>query len=396
MHQDKDHSLIQFFLDLLESFFVFKKFIIGSVLIVVSICVVLVQWVIPPKYDANATLIPSSNGNSGSLQKAMGKLGGNIMSEMMGFSLGDIDDKDLFQSIYNSKVFGEKVIQAMNLREHFKMDEDAFFMDVMKEYRKNSLFSISDQDAIELRYRSEDTLLALNTVKYTIQLLDSSYNALKQTGIDKKLSYIRNRLIDMDSLERHSQEALAQYQKKHGIYDVEAQLESSISAIADLEMKKSIIEIEASYELAQQGKETHKYQKLKDQIRHFSKRINHMQNKANPNSVLLAVKGDALKLIEYQRLMREVKVNSGVYAFLRQRAEQLELDQQTGISHLNIIDAPWVADKKATPSKRGIVMVGFGLSYVISQSIAFFLFVYRREDDTHPYKAQLQKIFKKA
>lgn len=392
----KDRSLIQFLLDLLESFMIFKKWILSCVFIASLGAIVTVQWVLEPEYDAYTVLTPSAASSSGSIQKALGKFGGDMMGDLMGFSMGDLDDKEFFESIYLSKSFSEQVIQENSLREHYQMDETDFFIDVLKEYRAMAAFSISDQDAIELRYRSKDRALALRVIEYTVHLLDSTYNDIKQKGIQKKLKYIKTRLNQIDSTLLDQQVKLAEFQKRTGIYDVEEQILKSIEVLADLEAKKLIYDIDLKYEMDQRGKDSYKANQLKTQIKQFQSKIRALQNNTNPSSVILALKGDSKNLIDYERLMREIKVSSGVYAFLRKQAEQLEVDQQTNVAHLNVIDAPWVADKKSKPSKRGIVIVSFGLSAVLSQSLAFFLFVYRREDESNPYKAQIRRIFQKA
>lgn len=393
MNNSQDNSLIQFALDNIESFAQNMKKILMVTFVVTIGCVILVQWVLDPEYDAHAVVIPSAQSNSNQLSQAMGALGSDMIGDLMGFSMADVDDKDLFLSIYSSKSFAEKVISKHKLREFYKMKEDAFFMDVLKEYRRNSAFSISDEDAIELLFRSTDPQLALSAVEYTLHLLDSTYNAIKQNGIRKKLSYINARLVTVDSIEKVSHQELANFQKVHGIYDVDEQLAASIESISKLEMQKSVLEIEKSFEFKNHGKESFKYKQLVKQIREYRAKIHSIQKVSDPNSILVAPAGDAILIIEFNRLLRESKVNSGIYQLLRQQAEQLELDLQTNLAHLNIVDPPWVADKKSKPSKRGIVSVGFAVSLLLTHFVWFMIFLYRRESDEHPYKAQILRIF---
>ena len=394
MNHDKDQSLFQFLLDLLESFMIYKKIILSVVFVMTFISIIIVQFVLKSQYDAKALVLPSSDNGSSAISKAMGKASGDMLGDLMGFSLGDVDEKDMFRSIYNSKKYQEKIILHFNLREHYDIDKDGFFMDVLKEFNNYAHFSISDEDAIELRYRSTDPALALEVIKYMLTQLDSSYNDLKMKGIKRKLQYIDNRLDEVDSLGTINKKKLIIFQQKHGIFDLEEQLTKSIETLSDFESKMQMILIEANFEKAINGANSPQYKKMIEKKKQYQIKINALQTKSNSNSVLLTLKGDPQIILDYETRIRESKVADGVYKFLRQRSEQLRVDQYTAISNLSIIDEPWVADKKSKPSKRDVVIITFSTSFVLSLSFAFLALIYKREDDNHPYMKQLNRIFK--
>jgi len=320
---------------------------------------------------------PTTQTSSGALNAMLGD-GGSALANMMGVGSFSNEESNILLTIINSRELGVHVIEKFHLREHYKF-KSKFDADLLKTFRKNVGVEINNEDMFILSVEDKDYQLAAQMNAYMLTWTDSIYNLTKEKQARLTGDFYRNRLfvvqVRMDSLAR----ALTEFQKKNRFYEPTVQLETSLSILGEMESRRSSMQLEVDAESALHGDNTSKYKQLNDRLAIIS---NQMRSK-NDGSLGLGLPSGMGKFAELSRqfydLDRELKVQSALYKYLRQRVEELELEEARNIKNLIILEEPWANNKRVSPPRMMITALIFLLSISFATALCTFLAFVDRE-----------------
>jgi uncharacterized protein involved in exopolysaccharide biosynthesis len=91
------------------------------------------------------------------------------------------------------------------------------------------------------------------------------------------------------------------------------------------------------------------------------------------------VTGSPQLLLEQQRLIREVEINSTVFIELKKQLELAKIDEINTMPIINILDAARQTSIKESPKRRTIIITMFLISIIMSSGYIIFTQIYRNQ-----------------
>jgi uncharacterized protein involved in exopolysaccharide biosynthesis len=341
-----------------------KKFLTLWVLIPAVLVVILTdKHIWKPTFASDALIMPPTSSQvSGGLTALLGGET-SMLSGLLGTDLFSNNELNIVWSLINTKNLHDKAIEKFNLKEHYEFDSD-FYADILKEFRSNLVFDLNDENMIEIRFEDKKPQMAYDILSFLIANVDSMYAELKVDEASFTQKFFEARLKETDEKLKKIQKEFGEFQVSNNMYNPEIQLEATVTALADLESKRDILGIERDFESRTRSDKSPLYQTLSQKLTSMNSAIHNLQSNKRDNSVLLSLKRIPPMATEYFEFERELKIESAIYKYLRQRYEELNLETVKKGRNLVIIQEPWVNDKKVAPPRMAVCALVLFLAMV--------------------------------
>lgn len=370
--KDREPGIFELFLRLVLDVLQRKFLFLFIVIVPTLVSVIVVLWVIPPKYATKAVVgISGKSGNiSNALSGIMGGAGGGLMGNLIGNDFFSQQESDLFYTILNTKSLHEKVIQEYNLAEHYEHN-GAFYADLLKSFRQNLEIELNDEDVFELRFEDEDYTLPPKVLNFLITHADSTFSALKNKKTRESRDFFEERL----SLIRHQLDSIqtefAAFQKENKLYAVEEQMEQTLGLLGNLKLQEEQLKVEMAYEGKVHGKNTRLYENILKKRNSLASRMASLKNSRGDGVIFPLSKNE--KAFEFASYEREYKITVALYGYVRQRYEELLLEESKDESPIIVLQEPWENNKKTSPPRTAIVILVFCFSIAFGVFVCAFL-----------------------
>ncbi len=243
------------------------------------------------------------------------------------------------------------------------MKANYFEADLLKEFRSNFAINDPEDGILTLTFKSKDPVFSKNVVNYIVQYLDSLYLNTRKEENRHMMSYLEERLNTIDDSLQVASAALAAHQNKFGIFEPEVQIEKTIEALATLENEKISTQMRLELEKNRQGAGSPVVTQLKQVLRSYQKKINHITNNHNPSSVMIHLKGSQNELLKYKNLYRELRIQELIYKTLRTTYEEVKIEVLKNIPTMIVLQEAWVNHKKISPPRTPIAAAGMMLGF---------------------------------
>lgn len=324
------------------------------VLLPTIVAFVLVMWVIKPVYAATAIVTPPASSQS-PMSGLSSMLGGSSgMGSLLGLSTND-EDANAVWTILNSWELHNQVIETFDLANHYKFDGN-FHADLLKKFRKNFGIDMNKEDMFAISVEDEDYRLAAQMVSFILEKADSAFNAFKTSQARQSRIYFQSRLdsclFRMDSL----MASFVEFQVKNNFYDPEIQMESTLKYLSALQAKREEVSMEMSYEKADRGADSKRYDELNKRYKGVNSALNSTLSGKHGDVGMVALKKSPELGAEYMRRESEIRVQEAMYKLLRQQSEQMRMEEAKMLTNLHVLEPPWENDKKVYPL-RGVTLV---------------------------------------
>ena len=381
---DKKISIIDIALVLLER----KRFLIISLLIV-SVATVTGTFFLKKHYTAYANLLPSKSSSfSNPLSAIMGDL--PITSLMKSFNfLSDGTDNDQLITILESRRMAELVIDKFDLAKRYKFTKKKkyYIEDVITAYHTNLEVFETDLKNITISFTDTSPAFSANVVNFMISQLDSINYELSRTMARNTRQFFEERLKvvkkDMDSA--HAR--LADYQEKNKFLDLEEQVLSSIQALSIVEAQILNTDINAELIKNRYGSSSYEAQELMRNRKALQQKMKEYLDSGSGELIIPLNKTPRLA-IEYTYLLRDVKVQEMLHAFLLQNYEQAKLTEANNTPTITVLEYAKIPQKKSRPKRTILCLLIFSVSFIL---LSLFVMLMKwveiqKETDTPTYK----------
>jgi uncharacterized protein involved in exopolysaccharide biosynthesis len=348
-------SLLDLILILLER----KWFLLIGTLACSIATLLIVLFVLTSYYTASVVVLPSQQKSGLPFGSLLGDIPMGGLMKSLDF-LGQ-DNNNRFMSILQSRRLAEKAIAEFDLegRYGFRKKKKYYFENVLKEYHKRVGAEEDDNSNIKITVEDSTPEMAARIADYLADQLDSiSYQLSQQSArgsrifFEDRLKLIRH---DLDSAHR----ALADFQTAHNFIDLDAQVKSSIEAMAGVEAEVISNDLEKEM-LASNFGSNERMAEVKRKKEVLSRRLaDYMSN--GTGSLVLPLKKAPELSIQYANLYRDVKMQEGIYAFVLQLYEQAKFREANNSPVVTILEKARVPQKRSSP-KRMVLCIVFSLA----------------------------------
>ncbi|MEX0721068.1 MAG: hypothetical protein WD059_10400 [Balneolaceae bacterium] len=329
------------------------KFLLATYL-TVGIVTVTILMLIPKHYKSEATIVI--------MEESTSSLTG-VLSEFssLGLGFGTGGQIETYIGYLHTKKMYDRLIEEFNLFEEYEATyrEDVYeiiFANLGATDNENKTFSIS------YTYE-EDPEKAAEIVSFLYKELDKIALEVDKAQASNFRTYVENYYQDVRSSLRKNEDSLSRFQARTGLFDLETQVEVTISSLAELEKRKIGLEIEQNY-MDQAFQSSSRSREIDNQVSAISNKINSL--KKNQSLTLLALDEVPIEGVNFLRLQRDILVGEKVAEFLRLQYEQALLDEQKINSNLYLVDPPKVAQKKFKPQRTKILFIAMFFTITLS------------------------------
>lgn len=355
-----------------------KKYI-AIVMLSVVVFSILLTFVIPSRYCADASIVPpESNTSSGGLSSYLQALSGNISlgglaSDNKSVILTEyLQSREIAKFIYDSLDFkNNKFFKDLLLTESYELITES----ITSKANRSGLVLIESEFSTGFFPSAADKQLAAkmsaDIANYAIKGLDHLTRTKSVSKARKKRMYIEKILIDkkkiLDSIDLRLQE----FQRANKVMAIDEQAKAIIESSANLGAEL----LKAEHELAMRKLDLQPSSKevkaMEESVAKLRSQYLQIQNGgilgSSDYSIPLHKLPDLFK--EYTSIIRDKKILEQVNAYLEAQKYQEAIQEQSDMPVIEPLDRAIVPIKRDSPSKTMAVLLGGFVSFCLSLSL---------------------------
>jgi capsule polysaccharide export protein KpsE/RkpR len=361
------------------------------------VCTVLafgIALLIPNEYTSTAQLMPldpqflASTSMLSPLSGASALLGSSVASGLMnqktpgGTAIG----------ILTSSTVEDDIINRFDLRRvyHKKLYMDARRVlaesSIFNEDKKSGLVSISvsDRDPYRARDMAQAYVEELNKL---VNNLSTSSARRERIFLEERLKSIKN---DLDASSR----TLSQFSSRNATVDPQKQGEATVEAAGKLQGELIAAQGQLSGLKAMYSDDNVRVRQVRAQIDELQSQLRKMSGVGeNANAtdlktdqILPSVRQLPLLGYTYYDLYRQVTIQETLYETLTKQYELAKVQEAKEIPSIKVLDQPGIPEKKSSPHRLLITLLGAFLSAVAGVAWILTKTIWELTEGSHPTK----------
>ena len=299
-----------------------KKSLILTSLIVLILSYTSIYFFIEEKFEATAIIVPTESKGLGGISSIIGSLSNLPLG--LG-SLSKSEDLERFNTIVFSRSSLEEVINKFDLLkdyDHESMEE------TIKYFRKNIYTEITDDNSFLIRVRANSRKKSADVTNYFVDLINRRIIDLNISKAKDDREFLENRYNEVKVELARSEENLARFQERTGVFLVEEQITQSIETYAKLDAELAAKQVELAVANQLYGAKNPQVEPLKLTVNELSEMIRNLKSNKSYNNLLMNIKDMPQNALEYLRHYRDVKIYMAIQEFLVPLYEQSKFEEK--------------------------------------------------------------------
>jgi uncharacterized protein involved in exopolysaccharide biosynthesis len=295
----------------------------------------IVAFVLPPWYQANASLMPPGEDVSfgiGNLLKGIGVPGVKVPSQAT--------PAEVFKAILESRRVSEDIVGRFDLKRRYHRK---YMVDTIKELHRHAHITVDDVGLILVSVEDKDPRRAADMANAYCELLDRFNRESRMTRGGRVRSFIGGRLDSTRKELELAEQALARYEAEHKAVALSAEASSAIEAASRIYATRSSLELRLGVLRSFSLETTDEERQILEQIAQIDRQL-----------MRLPQTGMGLS-----RLLRDVKVGEQVYIMLTAQYEDARITETRDVPTVEVLDAAAPPERKARPRRLQMIAVAF-------------------------------------
>lgn len=374
----------------------------------------LTAFLIPKRYDSTTRLMPP-DGQSGSglaMLAAMAGKSGLGMGSLAGDLLGMRSSGALFVDILRSRTVEDRIVGRFDLR---KVYGDRYWVDA-----RQDLVAYTDvaedrkSQVITLRVTDRDPRRAAQIAQAYVDELDHLVAEVSTSSARRERIFIEDRLRSVkQELDRASQE-FSQFASQNATLDISAQGKAMVEAAGRLqgELIASRSELEGLEQVYTTSNV--RVRSLRARVDELSRQLEKLGGESviagpatadsprrppegdGPATTFPSIRQLPLLGVRWAELYRQTKIEETVYELLTQQYELAKIEEAKEIPTVKILDAADVPEKKSSPHRLTIVVLGMLLGFGAGTLWVLSAGAWEQIDRDDPRKRLGQEVMRRA
>ncbi|HKK60605.1 MAG TPA: Wzz/FepE/Etk N-terminal domain-containing protein [Salinivirga sp.] len=315
--------------------FILKKWkIIFAITAIGAVISIITSFLITPKFQSSVILYPAT---SESLAKSVIR---DDMGSKGALQFGEEEEVEQVLQILNSDELKNKIIKKYNLYEHYEIAEDAQYpkTQLKKEYNSNISVERTKFMSVRIEVLDKDPKMAAKIANAISTFADTLMNDIKLKRAKIALELLKERYEEEQNTIETLEDSLKEI-RKMGINNYESQAEVFNDAYA-----------QALAENRVRGA-----RKIEEKLE------------------ILSEYGGA-----YESMTQKLQLSISRVKFLNKKVEEMEIEANSNVPHVFIVDRAIPSEKKAYPVRWLIVVVSTFGAFVFSILVLLILDTYRK------------------
>jgi uncharacterized protein involved in exopolysaccharide biosynthesis len=334
------------------------------------IAVTLLAFLIPKRYEATTRLMPPDNQSTAPMAMMAAMAGKNSALGMLANDMLSLKSSDsMFMGVLRSDTIQDRIINRFDLRKVYWV---RYMQDARKDLTRNTDISQDRKSGIiTVEVTDRDPKRAAAIAHAYIDELDTMVAQLSTSAARRERIFIEQRLQVVKQNLTSAAQTFSEFASKNSTIDIKAQAQATVEAAATLQgqMIAAQSELEGLEQIYTPNNV--RVKSLQARIAELKRQIEKMNGDSSPPS-LEGAKPDELSPpirqlpllgVRWMDLYRETKVQETVYELLTQQYEMAKIQEAKEIPTVKVLDIAGVPEKKASPPRLVIMIVGSLFSF---------------------------------
>lgn len=371
-----------------------RRFITRTVLFS-TILVAGYSLIMPKTFRSEAVIVPTKDGSSMSMLDAFS---GGLLG--MGLGRGTTEIL-LLKALLESRTLRDNIVRQFNLQEVYQAQNlDEAVLRLAKSItvtlttdntmevsfgHATGYFSFNEGDELVIRIFVRDIAQGI------ILQLDSLNRRTQGVEARNYRIFIEHRRATTEGELAELEDSLARFQTIHHVTVVDQQIQATYQAAAILEAELIKQELELAITAAKLGPDNPIVASLREGLDAAGKAFEHsFGGGGTEKRYMLGYDRDLPDLMkQYLRLVRDIKIQTEIFAFITSKYEESKLREAQDIPTINVLDYPIVPEIRAAPHRSVLVITTGVLMTILAVLLSFVLEAIDRVRLEHPEQFQL-------
>ena len=344
-----------------------RRMLIIKLCIAAGILSIAYSLSLPNIYSATARILPpQKDTGGGGLSALLGQMGG--LAGMAGIS-GIGGSGELFLGILKSRSVADAVIQKLDLKTHFKAEND----DAARAALSGSVKTQLGKDGIiTVTADSKDPKQAAALANAMVDELGKRSVQLNLTKVGGERIFLEQRIEVVKQDLQKAEDDLRIFAEQNKTIKVESQAAATIAGVAKVKAEIASREVELAGLRSYQTEESPQVKALKSSIAKLQSQMHVGEGGGGGGLIPTVGKVPSLGL-EYARRLREVKIQEAIFEQLAKQYEGAKLMEAKDSSSLQVLDEAVVPIQKSKPKRSLIVILSTVTAFFVGVFGAFLL-----------------------
>ncbi len=350
----------------------YRRFIFLN-LLGVCLIVAIISLLLPSWYLATTTILPPGGEalGLGMASSLMGTASGLATSFSLPFMA---TPSDIFAAILKSRTVGEVVVEKENLMEAYKTKS---MERALRELFAHVSVKVTEEGLISLSYEDKDKIRTAKVANRFVEELDRVNRETSASQAKNARVFIEERLVQTQMELTRAEENLKRFKEENKTILLDDQMRAAIEKAADLKAQLVSSEIDLNVLSKTMSSSHPQIRSLRSRINEIKKQLEILQlgnqtENTKGKTVLdvpfTEVPSLSLKLA---RLVREVKIQEGVFELLTQQYEQYKIQETKDTPTIQVLDRAVPPEKRVKP-KRALLVVLSGILSIFASTVFIF------------------------
>tara|TARA_B100000614_G_scaffold262373_1_gene295520 strand:- start:1323 stop:2618 length:1296 start_codon:yes stop_codon:yes gene_type:complete len=326
---------------------------------------------LPNTYTAEGTLLIDS-GQSSPLSQLPSQLSGLVGNIDLG--QGGPNNRELALRLLQSRSVLDAVARDLNLAARYSIEEPVQVQ--AREMLRGKMATEADSatGTIQIQFTDTDPQFAAVAVS---SIMDNLRQRLGELGVDqnrRKLQLLDTKIAEVNQRIDDLEQRTEQFQRDHGIMSADSLAQERAQLMGELRSKLVLTQLELDYssEFAMPG--SPEIRRLQAQRDSYAQLLQQMQSGQNrPESLGPSQQDLPALMFAFERLQRELDVQTAIYRSLVQEREVTRLSVDSESPVFQVLEAPEVPQKRSGPSRSMISVIATITAFFLSVFLAFVL-----------------------
>ena len=297
-----------------------------------------------------------------------------IFAGLAGGTSSNSQSADLAMALLEGKTLVDQLAEEFNFIEKYKLE--IFPVSTAREIIIQAMKSEFEPSTgiLTISYEDIDPKFATSILNRALDLLEERFKDLTMERVISKREFLSDRLLEVEQDLKAAQDRLIDFQRKHGIVNIEYQAEKQIEETAAL--NSQIVSLEMELQSLRQYRRADDPQVLRlQQYLELNKQL--LEMKKTGFSVFSSENIPATQFPEisaiYLNLTRDLAIHETVFSSLRQQLETTKLEEADDSKKFQIIERAEIPEMKYKPSRGKISIITSVSAFFLALFISFIL-----------------------
>lgn len=337
-----------------------------------------------PRYEAEASFMPPTDGGSSSAAAMLAQFSGGLAG-IGGSALGLKDPSQMYVGVIGSREIREKIVKQFGLDSVYRISDPD---DLVNTLAGNTVVTAGKDGIIRISVTDRSPLRASQMANAYMDRLQECLNGYSLREANDRKTFFESQLTIVKERLWKAELELKDAQLKSGVMDPTGQATMTFTAIAELRARLAAKQIELRASAGTLMPSNPVVQQLHSEIAGIERELAKLKDGNSPDALVQASKLPEA-IVAYYRAFREVKYQETLFEIISKQFELAKLDGERASTVLKVVDHAVAPSKRSFPKRSMMVVVFFVGSMVMAIVACYLLMLW--DDVQVQYRKELEE-----